>query len=66
MSDSRSGQKTTIGAHRVSYEHFIGPIPAGAIIRHFCDNPLCINPTHLEPGTQADNMRDLQERGPRM
>src|SRR5690625_2939832 len=29
-------------AHRVSYEHFVGPIPDGKIIMHSCDNPPCI------------------------
>ncbi len=34
----------------------------GVIIRHKCDNPGCIEPTHLLAGTQADNMRDMMER----
>ncbi len=32
-------------------------------IRHSCDNPPCINPEHLLPGTRADNARDMVERG---
>ena len=28
------------------------------VIRHRCHNRLCINPKHLELGTQADNKRD--------
>ncbi|WP_456705604.1 HNH endonuclease [Bradyrhizobium sp. USDA 4452] len=50
-------------AHRVSYEHFVGPIPKGRLLRHTCDNKLCINPDHLIPGTKADNGRDSVERG---
>lgn len=30
----------------------------GAIIRHTCDNPRCINPQHLIIGTHQDNMAD--------
>lgn len=36
---------------------------SGVIIRHTCDNPACINPDHLEPGTHTDNMRDMMQRG---
>lgn len=49
-------------AHRVMYEHFVGPIPDGMILRHSCDNPPCVNPEHLVPGTFADNSRDMVER----
>jgi hypothetical protein len=35
----------------------------GVFIRHRCDNPRCIEPTHLIPGTHTDNMKDRDERG---
>jgi len=35
----------------------------GGVIRHRCDIPNCVNPCHLEDGTQADNVRDMRERG---
>jgi len=52
-------------AHRWSYEHFIGEIPEGKLIRHKCDNRLCANPDHLEIGTKADNNKDTRERNPK-
>ncbi len=35
------------------------------VVRHTCDNPLCLNPLHLIPGTAADNVRDMDERNRR-
>jgi hypothetical protein len=55
------GHKTAIS--RVMYTKYYGPIPAGMVIRHKCDNPLCINPNHLEIGTQKDNIHDMIQRG---
>lgn len=49
-------------AHRFSYEHFVGPIPNGLVLDHICQTPLCVNPDHLRPVTQADNSRYQQIR----
>lgn len=50
-------------AHRVMFELHVGPIPPGAEIRHKCDNPPCVNPGHLVPGTHLMNMGDMSDRG---
>lgn len=50
-------------AHRVSYEIHKGPIPIGLDILHSCDNPGCLNPDHLSPGTDKDNAADRVSRG---
>jgi hypothetical protein len=54
-----------IGAHRASYEAFIGPIPKRHDIDHLCRVPSCVNPKHLEPVTRLENLDrgDISHRG---
>lgn len=55
---------TSYRAHRVAYEIATGEkIPPGVMVRHSCDNPPCIEPSHLLLGSGLDNVRDREERG---
>lgn len=50
-------------AHRVAYWLWNAKWFAPSVkLRHSCDVRNCCNPTHLIPGTQADNMRDRRLR----
>lgn len=43
-------------AHRVTYEHQVGPIPDGHVLDHLCRVRHCVNPVHLEPVTNFENL----------
>lgn len=48
--------KQHIAAHRLSYMAHKGRIPMGLVLDHLCRARACVNPEHLEPVTQQENL----------
>jgi len=51
-----AGPGDSIVAHRWAYTHSKGPIPIGMYLDHLCRNRRCVNPDHLEPVSQRENL----------
>ena len=49
--------------HRLMYALWFKEEPGDRFVCHHCDNPGCINPTHLFLGTHQDNMEDAYQKG---
>lgn len=43
-------------AHRWAYEALVGPVPRHLVLDHKCRVHCCVNPAHLEPVTQRENI----------
>ena len=52
-----------VPAHRLAFELTYGPIHEGLDICHRCDNPPCVRPDHLFPGTTRENLQDASRKG---
>ena len=43
-------------AHRFIYQMLVGPVAEDKVLDHLCRNRGCVNPAHLEPVSQSENM----------
>lgn len=57
------GSRRCAVAHRAAYEAARAVSLDGRLALHSCDNPLCVNPDHIRPGTVQDNSDDMVKRG---
>jgi hypothetical protein len=55
--------RKSIRAHRLSYAIANGKFDESLYVCHKCDNPPCVNPSHLFLGTSYDNMWDMIRKG---
>lgn len=49
--------KKVVDAHKFLFELLVRKVPHGTELDHLCKNKLCVNPTHLEPVSHAENCR---------
>lgn len=55
--------KNIVKAHRYSFELHNGEFDKKLHVLHRCDNPKCVNPSHLFLGTNRDNIIDKISKG---
>lgn len=55
--------RTTFYAHHISLNLDGRTRPTDSVTLHTCDNPSCVNPSHLRWGSQAENMQDAISKG---
>lgn len=60
----RQGRTKNYLAHRLAYQLANDvALTSDVVLRHTCDTRPCVNPDHLLPGTQFDNIHDAIRRG---
>lgn len=63
MTDGKNRGRMTIHAHRRTYEHFSGEeLTARDAVHHKCGVSACVEYTHLQKITPAENSAEMLER----
>ncbi len=65
IAPTTTGECNSHLVHRVSYKLFVGPLADDECVLHHCDRPPCFNPHCLFPGSQDDNIEDMDRKGRR-
>jgi len=60
----RKGQHYQMSAHRAAIQHMTTKrVTPRMVVLHLCNNPACVNPEHLQGGTQRKNVRQCVADG---
>lgn len=62
LGSRKDGTRKRVLAHKYAYTQIHGE-PDKPCVCHSCDNPSCVNPDHLWPGTYRDNTLDMVSKG---
>lgn len=49
-------RRGNIRVHKWIWESMNGPVPSGLVLDHLCRNRWCVNPSHLQPVTNKENV----------
>lgn len=62
----RKGKVYSMKAHRAAVQHMTTKrVTPKTVIMHLCNNRACVNPAHLQGGTQRKNVRQCVAEGRR-
>lgn len=57
------GLRYNVMATQISWSIYTKqPFPPSMFALHKCDNPICVNPRHIWPGTQKQNLQDAAKK----
>jgi hypothetical protein len=59
-----NGKQHYKGSHVLMYMFHVGPVPAGWVVDHMCENKACCNPEHLECVPNLVNLQRAHNRRP--
>lgn len=61
--DRRGYAYMSVDGRNRRLSRYVSHAPRDKVACHSCDNPSCVNPSHIFLGTQKDNLQDMASKG---